>query len=77
MEFAACRYNGEKISEAVISKLADCVDFLPVCPEIEIGLGTPREVIRLISDGEGKSRLIQQKTKKDLTKVMTEFANDL
>ncbi len=75
MEFAACRYNGDKISEPVVSSLADYVEFIPVCPEVEIGLGTPREVIRLVVDGE-KNQLIQPKTKKNLTQVMTDFADD-
>ncbi|WP_227936280.1 YbgA family protein [Alkalihalobacillus deserti] len=75
MEFAACRYNGDKITEAIVAKLADYVEFIPVCPEVEIGLGTPREIIRLVSEGE-TNQLIQPKTKKNLTHVMTEFADD-
>ena len=32
------------------------VDWVPYCPEVEIGLGTPREPIRLTVDG----RLVEE-----------------
>ncbi|GAE28549.1 uncharacterized conserved protein [Halalkalibacter wakoensis JCM 9140] len=48
LEFSACRYNGDKIHDATVAKLAEHVDFVPVCPEVEIGLGSPREVISLL-----------------------------
>ena len=42
------RYNGgNKKDSWVISELSKFVDFYPVCPEVEMGLGTPREEIRL------------------------------
>ncbi|MCL7746003.1 DUF1722 domain-containing protein [Halalkalibacter alkaliphilus] len=75
MEFAACRYNGDQINEPTVKKLADYVEFIPICPEMEIGLGTPREVVRLVSDGD-ENKLIQPKTNEDLTLQMTEFANE-
>lgn len=51
LEFDACRYNGDVIYNDVIKKLMDYVDFVPVCPEVEIGLGTPRETIRIVKKG--------------------------
>ncbi|MDT8859920.1 DUF523 and DUF1722 domain-containing protein [Alkalihalobacillus sp. MEB130] len=75
MEFAACRYNGDKINDPTVARLADYVEFIPVCPEVEIGLGTPREVIRLVSDGD-ESKLVQPKTRADLTEQMNEFAHE-
>lgn len=43
------RYNGgHKRSSLCMNTLADYFDLTPVCPEVGIGLGTPREPIRLV-----------------------------
>jgi uncharacterized protein YbgA (DUF1722 family)/uncharacterized protein YbbK (DUF523 family) len=73
MEFAACRYNGAMISSEFVRGLKPHVEFLPVCPEVEIGLPIPREPIRIITAG-GADRLLQPATGRDFTKAMTEFA---
>ncbi|NIF28598.1 DUF1722 domain-containing protein [Pantoea sp. Tr-811] len=45
------RYNGgHKASELCRAKLEAHFDWLPVCPEMAIGLGTPRDPIRLVGD---------------------------
>ncbi|PAM95776.1 cytoplasmic protein, partial [Flavobacterium sp. IR1] len=75
LEFEACRYNGEKIPDKLIEKLSPYVEFIPVCPEVEIGLGTPREVIRLVASGD-EARLKQPETGRDLTELMEEYSND-
>ncbi len=44
---------------------------MPVCPEVELGLGTPREAIRLARPGEdGLVRLVTQPSRLDLTDGM-------
>jgi len=48
IEFAACRYNGQSISSAEVRTLRPYVNFIPVCPEVEIGLGVPRNAVRLV-----------------------------
>lgn len=73
LEFDACRYNGDVIYNDVIKKLMEYVDFVPVCPEVEIGLGTPRETIRIVKQGEDHL-LLQPSTKRDVTKAMTAFS---
>jgi uncharacterized protein YbbK (DUF523 family)/uncharacterized protein YbgA (DUF1722 family) len=75
LEFDACRYNGDVIYNDVIKKLMDYVDFVPVCPEVEIGLGTPRETIRIVKQGEDHL-LLQPSTKRDVTKAMTLFSEN-
>ncbi|MCW4033299.1 MAG: DUF523 domain-containing protein, partial [Candidatus Bathyarchaeota archaeon] len=40
--FAQCRYNGLVISDDFVKKLRPFVNFNPICPEVEIGLGIPR-----------------------------------
>ncbi|MDM5314582.1 DUF523 and DUF1722 domain-containing protein [Fictibacillus sp. b24] len=73
LEFDACRYNGDVIYNDVIKKLMDYVDFVPVCPEVEIGLGTPRETIRIVKKGEDHF-LLQPSTQRDVTNEMKMFS---
>ena len=72
LEFAACRYNGLMVSSPVVRLLTPLVEFRPVCPEVEIGLGVPRDPIRII---ESKSRrsLYQPASGRDVTDAMNEF----
>ena len=71
--FAACRYNGLGISSDVVKALVPHVDFVPVCAEVEIGLGVPREPIR-VAAGPNGLRLLQPSTGADVTDKMTRFA---
>ncbi len=73
LELDACRYNGESIRSDVVRALLPHVDVRPVCPEVEIGLGTPRDPIRLVGSKE-RHRLVQPSTGRDLTTEMTAFA---
>lgn len=47
--------------------------YVPVCPEVELGLGTPRETLRLERRGESL-RLVAPKSGKDLTEEMRNYA---
>lgn len=49
------------------------IEFITVCPECDIGLGVPRDPIRLIN-GE-KLRLVQPATGEDITEKMQVFVN--
>lgn len=73
IEFDHCRYNGDVISSEVVRALKKFVDFVPVCPEVEIGLGVPRDPIRIVAVGR-QQRLIQPSTGKDVSHKMKEFA---
>ena len=52
------------------------VEWVPVCPEVEVDLGTPRETIRLIRDPKELDgvRLVTGKTGVDLTKRMRRYS---
>ena len=51
------RFNGgHSRSRFLAGELGPHVDWVPYCPEIEIGLGTPRETVRLTADGRLVSR---------------------
>ncbi|HHX01881.1 MAG TPA: DUF523 domain-containing protein [Firmicutes bacterium] len=71
--FAVCRYNGVPLEAEYMQELAQFVDLIPVCPEVEIGLPVPRDPIWVIQTDEGK-RLVQPTTKRDLTDLMVGFA---
>jgi uncharacterized protein YbgA (DUF1722 family)/uncharacterized protein YbbK (DUF523 family) len=61
------RYNGgHKRSRFLTDELGPYVDWVPYCPEIEIGLGTPREPIQLTADG----RLVNRSRTTDHTLAM-------
>ncbi len=45
------RFNGgHKQSQLCSATLAQYFEFVPACPEVAIGLGTPRQPIRLVGD---------------------------
>jgi len=71
--FEACRYNGQVIEDRFLRKLAPHAKFLQVCPEVEIGLGVPRDPIRLVSAGQGV-KLVQPDSGEDLTDKMERFS---
>lgn len=73
--FEKCRYDGTMISEYFLQALQDYVDFIPVCPEKKIGLGVPRDPVRLVQE-EGQKRLFQPATGLDVTKKMNDFIYD-
>lgn len=75
LEFEACRYNGQAIRAPFILQLEPHVEIRTVCPEVEIGLGVPRDPIRLVAIGE-RLHLIQPSTGKDLTEKMTSFSGE-
>ena len=44
----AVRYDGQsKANKIVLEKLSDLFEFVPVCPEVEAGLGIPRPPVQL------------------------------
>ncbi|RAP29360.1 hypothetical protein C2W64_03709 [Brevibacillus laterosporus] len=74
LEFAECRYNGAVLSDITVQSLTPYVTFVPICPEVEIGLGIPRETIRIIKEGE-QHRLVQPSTRVDLSTQMNAFSD--
>lgn len=74
LEFDACRYNGQVIPYDLVAELSPFVEWVPVCPEVEIGLGVPRDPIRII-DSNGEARLVQPSTDRDLTEGMLGFTD--
>jgi uncharacterized protein YbbK (DUF523 family) len=46
--FDACRYKGLKINDQSVELLKAHADIVTACPEIAIGLGVPRQPIRVL-----------------------------
>jgi uncharacterized protein YbgA (DUF1722 family)/uncharacterized protein YbbK (DUF523 family) len=70
----AVRYDGgHKLDRFLRDTLGQYVDYVPVCPETECGMGIPRESMRL----EGKTdapRLVTHRTREDKTEMMLRWA---
>lgn len=73
--FSACRYNNQCIQNKLIEDLKPYVDFINICPEVEIGLGTPREPIRLILENQS-IKVFQPASGMDFTDRMNAFSSD-
>lgn len=71
--FDACRWDGGKIPFPFLERLKPRVEFRPVCPEMEIGLGAPRDPIRIHLEG-GRKVLRQPRTGRRLTREMNAFS---
>lgn len=74
LELEPCRYNGERIPFDLVRELEPWVEYRPVCPEVEIGLGVPRDTIRLVAAGK-RTLLVQPATGRDVTTAMETFAS--
>jgi uncharacterized protein YbgA (DUF1722 family)/uncharacterized protein YbbK (DUF523 family) len=70
------RYDGgHKRDRFLTDTLGNYVTWVPVCPEVEIGLGTPRPTIRLEETSDGV-RLVMPSTGDDLTDTMRDYSID-
>jgi uncharacterized protein YbgA (DUF1722 family)/uncharacterized protein YbbK (DUF523 family) len=71
--FARCRYNGQTVPNRVVERLGAYVEYRTVCPEVEIGLGIPRDPVRVVDYG-GRRILYQPATERDVTEKMESFS---
>ncbi len=70
------RYDGGHGRDSYLSDtLVNYVKWVPVCPEVEYGLSTPREPMRLIGNPDAP-RLVTISTGIDHTDGMQEWAED-
>ena len=68
------RYDGgHKHDRFITNTLGQYVTFVPVCPEVECGLGVPRESMRLVGSPENP-RLLTRNSQIDHTDRMVEWA---
>ncbi|HUU21274.1 MAG TPA: DUF523 and DUF1722 domain-containing protein, partial [Phycisphaerae bacterium] len=65
--------GGHKHDRYLTDTLGQYFEWVPVCPEVEIGLGIPRPTIRLQRHG-ADVRLVMPKEDRDLTAAMRKYA---
>ena len=71
---ANVRYDGgHQLDRYLRDTLGRFVDYVPVCPEVEMGLPIPRPTLRLVGE-PGAQRLVFSSTGEDVTEGMTRWA---
>ena len=65
--------GGHKRAASLIAALAPEVEWVRVCPEVELGLGVPREPVQLVRTPQG-TRMMAVHTRIDHTDAMREYA---
>ena len=65
--------GGHKRDQFLVGLLGRFVEWVPVCPELESGMGSPREALRLTLRHTAL-RLVTAKTGQDQTAVMRQYA---
>ncbi len=66
--------GGHKRDRYLTDVLGEWFKWVPVCPELDIGLGVPRPTIRLVEGGENP-RLMEPKSGEDLTERMEIYSH--
>lgn len=65
--------GGHKRDPFLTDSLGAYVEYVPVCPEVEVGLSIPRETLRLVGDVDAP-RLVFSKSGEDITERMQAWA---
>ena len=72
------RFNGgHKESRLCSETLARHFEFVPVCPEVAIGLGTPRQPIRLVGDPDHPRAVGSVHAELDVTDALTAYGQQV
>ena len=72
------RFDGGHKRDAYINgTLNQCFEFVPVCPEVAIGLGTPRQPIRLVSTAAGVRAIGVKDNALDVTDRLHEYGLEM
>jgi uncharacterized protein YbgA (DUF1722 family)/uncharacterized protein YbbK (DUF523 family) len=66
--------GGHKRDRFVTDLLGKWVEWVPVCPEVEAGMGTPRPAMRLVGDGDDV-RMVEIKSGQDHTRPMEAYSS--
>ncbi len=68
------RYDGGHAKDTyLVNTWGKYFEYLPICPELEAGLGVPREPMRLEGDPENPS-LVAVNTRRDITEILHNWA---
>lgn len=75
LEGKPVRYDGNIVSDDFVNKLKKFVEVIPVCPEVSIGLGIPREPV-IVVKVDSEIRMLTQSLTKDYTEEMKNFSEN-
>ena len=65
--------GGHKRDRFLTDLLGSFIEWVPVCPEVEVGMGTPRPAMRLL-EGSESVRMVEIKSGRDHTHSMKEYS---
>ena len=65
--------GGHKRDPFLVDTFGAFVEWVPVCPEVELGLGTPREALRLVRKDD-LIRMVNARSGRDITTEMRRWA---
>ena len=65
--------GGHKRDRFLTDLLSDFAEWVPVCPEVEAGMGIPRPVLRLVREG-GEVRMQETASGRDYTRAMRSYS---
>ena len=71
---AAVRYDGSDKCQPGLAWLRDEIELLPICPELEAGLGVPRPPVQLVQHSGGVRALGRDDSSLDVTDALTAAA---
>lgn len=70
----AVRWDGGHKHDGYITEtLGRYITWVPVCPEVEVGMGTPRESVRLVGSRQSP-QMVGNQTRRDWTAAMQSYA---
>src|SRR5688572_8993569 len=68
------RYDGGHKRDSFLTEVfGTFVDWVPVCPELEVGMGVPREPVRLVGNADEPS-MIAERSGKNWTATIKRFS---
>ena len=65
--------GGHKKDDFLVNTFGAWVEWVPVCPEVEVGMGIPRESVRLVRKG-GDVRMVAPKSGDDWSEAMRAYS---
>ncbi|HEV3139707.1 MAG TPA: formate dehydrogenase accessory sulfurtransferase FdhD, partial [Vicinamibacterales bacterium] len=66
--------GGPKRNDWLVDVIGRDVEWVPVCPEVEAGFGTPREPMDLVRTPRGSIALMTKHTRRDVTTPLRDFS---
>lgn len=73
IEQDSCRFDGEKIKNEYVARLLPFINITKACPELAIGMGAPREAVRLVKRKGEDIKLLSSNKGNDYTDKMNSF----